>query len=201
MMSTADKALRSRKERLAHGVSDVFNPPAVLGVLLVYLLWRLPGNTHQKVLWYTTTIMFTLIIPFLLVLWALKRDILSDKHITNRNERPIPILIAASLLILLDQGFRVLNAPILLRQAILVSLISLAIIFVITFFWKVSLHTATLTGALGVLVLTWSTLWPSFTLLPLVAWARIQAKAHTPMQTIGGSLVASIALYLTFHAY
>jgi membrane-associated phospholipid phosphatase len=78
--------------------------------------------------------------------------------------------------------------------AVLVAmLVGLTISLLITLVWKVSLHTATLAGAIAILAL----------LLPLVVfvgWARMKLGSHSPLQaSVGaglGVVVASVVFVL-----
>ncbi|MFQ5341847.1 MAG: hypothetical protein ACE5F6_09920 [Anaerolineae bacterium] len=61
--------------------------------------------------------------------------------------------------------------------------------FTISSFWKVSLHMVSVSGFSTVLVYVFGPgAWWAFLSLPLVAWARLYRKKHTPAQLLAGAI-------------
>ena len=64
---------------------------------------------------------------------------------------------------------------------------------VITWWWKISIHAATLGGVLTMLTALYGIIvLPIFVLLLLVSWSRIVLHRHTLAQVVGGSLMGII---------
>ena len=61
--------------------------------------------------------------------------------------------------------------------------------FTISSFWKISLHMVSVGGFSTVLVYVFGPgVWWAFLSLPLVAWARLHRKKHTPAQLLAGAI-------------
>ena len=76
----------------------------------------------------------------------------------------------------------------------LVSFTSTLILFIISFKWKISIHMASLTLPISYFTLVGYPQTLIFSLLvPLLAWARVKVKAHTPSQVLAGSIVGVLA--------
>jgi hypothetical protein len=71
--------------------------------------------------------------------------------------------------------------------------------FFINLFWKISTHSAGVAGPLTAIVLVFGMQFaPLFLLLVPVFWVRLKLKAHTPLQLIGGVLVASSLTFIIY---
>jgi membrane-associated phospholipid phosphatase len=71
----------------------------------------------------------------------------------------------------------------------------------VTLVWKISIHTAVVTGALTILVLVFGP--PFLALAPLVAlvcWARVAVRDHTPLQTVAGVALGATVAAVVFSA-
>jgi membrane-associated phospholipid phosphatase len=78
-----------------------------------------------------------------------------------------------------------------------------AIVWLVNFFWKVSIHATGAGGAVGILFLAAAPGWPLAMGLPvLVGWARLARGAHNASQVISGTLLgAAVAWFCQFAAH
>lgn len=77
--------------------------------------------------------------------------------------------------------------------------VGLAMMMLVTTWWKVSIHTAVASGVTVVLILACGT-WMVW-LLPGVAvigWSRVALRDHTPAQTVVGALLSGLAAAVVF---
>jgi hypothetical protein len=71
--------------------------------------------------------------------------------------------------------------------------------FFINLFWKISTHSAGVAGPLTAVVLIFGLQFsPLFLLLVPVFWVRLKLRAHTPLQLIGGVIVASSLTFIIY---
>jgi membrane-associated phospholipid phosphatase len=71
---------------------------------------------------------------------------------------------------------------------------------VITFYWKISLHTSWITTIVitfNVLLGPWMLL--LLPLIPIIGWARVRVKRHTTPQVIMGAGISSIICFLGYY--
>jgi membrane-associated phospholipid phosphatase len=178
---------------VARIISDIFNP-AVLGVpfLIVAASAAEVSGTYRFALLY---FLVAVPLPFCYVLWLVATNRVTDLHLSERRQRlaPFAISLCAALcgLVLLHA----LAAPTILVVALSTAFVQTALLFVITLWWKISIHTAAIAGLVtfAIMVLGSNAL-ACTPLVPLVAWARVYLHRHTLLQTVAGGAVG----YLTF---
>ena len=151
------------------------------------------------------TFVFTALFPALPVLFLIKKGEVHDVFISKREERTMPYLFSFLAYVFWALFmWRTLQFPLFIVAMGIGSALSIFIILLINMKWKISAHVAGMGGITGaifgvsyrlainpvwlfVLILTVST---------LVAISRIELKAHTPAQTLGGFIVGFIAVFI-----
>ena len=92
-----------------------------------------------------------------------------------------------------------LGAPRELIALIVAMEVGLIISLGITLAWKMSIHVASVAGAIVILVLVFG---PAFALLvpllALVGWARVELSDHTPAQVVTGAIIGAAVAGLIF---
>jgi len=182
--------MSSRPLRVPDIVSLLLNPSLFTAAFFLMLVQRFEPEGWRRWLVGTIAILFTLLIPLgvLFVLQAMGR--LSDLEMRIRSERtPVYLWCAASYAVGLALFVALGTAwPLTALMALLLP--SALILTLLNQWWKVSIHTTTLAGlaALGGALFGPGAL-PFAIVVPLAAWARWAAGAHTP-----GELLAGIAL-------
>lgn len=178
-------------------LSLVFNPVLLTVVGLAIITYRYADSSRQFLVW-TLTGSALIIGPALLfaLFYSLQQRRL-DLDISRREDRIIPLMLASlgafTGSYLVNTRVEIINLEVL-SSVLVAVLISLTIV---TFVWKISLHTAALTGIVTLLVVFRG---PIFTLAYLtiipVAWSRLTLKQHTPAQLTGGAIVGAGITYL-----
>lgn len=191
--------LPSRLYRLAQLVSEVVAPMPVIGALAVVIALHSSPRLGDGVRWAAVAALFVAVLPFAYILLRTRRGAVTDHHIRRRSQRTGPMLVTglsilAGLAVMLLGG-----APRQLVALIVVGLAGLLATGIITQFWKISLHTSTLAGAVMCAVLIFGApAWPLF-LLPLaVAWARLELGEHTVLQVAIGILTGAEVAAVVF---
>jgi hypothetical protein len=186
---------------LAQLTSEIFSPLQVDAVLLLSIVLHGATSLLQALLWAGLAIGFVSVIPALVIFHGVRRRKFTDRHVSVREQRPLPILLA---LVSIFAGLSALLAIHASREllAVLVAmLVGLTISLLITLVWKISLHTATLAGAIAIFALALSpVLVVLFPLVALVGWARVKLGSHSSLQAgVGagmGIIVASVIFVL-----
>ena len=191
-------------EEFAEGLSKVFNPFSA-GVPLVFIASFHDGTGQSIALvWALFGVTTAILMPGSFLLWQLKRGKISDWHISRREERTtalmtvmwltstaVPVIVTH-----VAQGPRAL-------QALFVTEFCLAIItLLITTFWKISQHAGGIASLSTMLVaLVGPAAAPALLLVPLVGWARVRVKAHTPAQVVAGAMLGFVVSSAVFSFY
>jgi membrane-associated phospholipid phosphatase len=180
--------------QFARFISTVLSPAIItLPFILLVALY-----THEaNALLAAVIIIFSLSVgPMGYVLYGVKTGKFSDVDVSIRSQRTGPFVfgLASSLL-----GFIMLeltHAPHLMTTIMLLIILCGLILMITTFWWKISMHTSAISGAVTMLsVLYGKTILPAFLLVALVSWSRVVLHRHTKAQVIGGS---TVGILLTF---
>jgi len=175
------------RARLARWTS-VFFDSSVLSLLIFPLIgWN--AARWQGLAWAVVALVILTGIPLGYILLGLRKGWVGDLELSRREDRPRFILVSLSsdLFALFVLGFG--GAPRLLWLLALTYACLGLTMFTISSFWKISLHMVSVGGFSTVLVYAFG---PGATLaflsLPLVAWARLYRKKHTPAQLLAGAI-------------
>jgi membrane-associated phospholipid phosphatase len=176
-----------RRLRVARLVGEVLSPPPILAVLALVIAWASSPTPAMAVLWGGIAAVSASVLPYALILRGVRRGRLTDKNISLRQQR---IRFAAVAIASILTGLTVLaafDAP--AEMVALQASIAVGVTcgWVITLWWKISVHAAIAAGAATVLLLVFGlallVVWP---LVALIAWSRVQVGDHTPAQVLAG---------------
>ncbi len=194
-------------EYLARFTSYVFHPlfMPTNGMILVFYLGKIPGfnlystDSDKTVALFTISILFlaTCIAPLLIALALKKLKIISSLKMPNREERSIPFLLTcfcyfgAYYYLRYEQELP-LNG--LIFYFIFFGMFATLLGFVVTLFWKISIHMIGIGGITGILSFLSKfnqdvLLYPlsvSFLIAGLIGFSRLRLKAHNAKQLIAG---------------
>jgi membrane-associated phospholipid phosphatase len=176
-----------RRLRVARLVGELLSPPPILVALALAVAWHSSPTPGMAVLGGTVAAVSASLLPYAVILRGVRRGRLSDKHLSVRQERiGIGVVTISSVLI----GLALLaafHAP--AEMVALLASIAVGIVcgWVVTLWWKISVHAAIAAGAATVVLLVFGTallaVWP---LVALIAWSRVQLGDHTTAQVLAG---------------
>ena len=176
-----------RRLRLARLVGEVLSPPPILVALALAVAWASSPTPAMAVLSGAIAVGFASVLPYALILRAVRRGRLTDKNISLRKQRigfgGVAITSILLGLVLLAAS----DAPAEMVALLASIAVGVACGWVITLWWKISVHAAIAAGAATVLTLVFgSALLAAWPLVALIAWSRVQVGDHTPAQVLAG---------------
>jgi membrane-associated phospholipid phosphatase len=190
------------KETLAKLISSVLNPFIVAITTLALLAFQCTNTAREAVTWIFISIAIS-IFPVVSVVFVLVRRRKLDGFFSNPREQRNSVYLLASVLGIIDCIlYWCVHAPRLLSVLFTTGLIAVIIFMAINYYWKISLHTAFITGAVVVLVIIFN--WRAvFTVvfIPLVGWSRIVLKQHNTYQVLVGGLLSVIIVAGIFWSF
>lgn len=179
---------------VARVLTEVFQPPVVVTVLLLVSPAVDPG--FPGTIWAGLLgAFFVCILPMSYVLVMVKLGKITDHHVSDRRQRPMLLLLAlvsvvAGLLVL-----QLLKGPVSVSAMIIALIAGIAILAVVSAFWKMSGHASAIAAAAVIVVLMFGPLWlPVLLVVPAVGWSRVVVRAHTLAQVIAGSLFGGVVI-------
>lgn len=190
---------RDYDEWIATWVSHVVSPHIVGVVLTASVALTFDPQPLATLGWLLLLLPLIVLPPLSYLIWLVRRGRLVDIYMPDRESRLVPLTVLLFWLLVCLSLMRTWQAPLIVEVFVLATIVLIGILGLITLFWKISFHGATITAATtATLVVAGPSAWPVMLLIPLVGWARVRLKRHTPRQVIYGSLVgAVIALILT----
>jgi membrane-associated phospholipid phosphatase len=138
--------------------------------------------------------------PVMYVVWLLRIGAITDFHIPDRRDRRGPFLASLGSGVVGIGLLTYMGAPATFLAPVVALLLETLVLFLVTLFWQVSIHTATTAGLVTFAVFVFGAeAMPLALLIPIVSWARIYLERHTIAQTVWGSLIG-IACFLILFA-
>lgn len=168
-----------------------------LGIIVYVLLSKTQLLPHQSNMFLWVFFIFTFLIPTLFFAWEYKHGEISDADITRRSERYklLTLTVVSNTLALICAY--VWGTWILFQLMSGVMLVLLAV-YLITFYWKISLHMTFNVVGISLINMThdWSHMY-LYVCIPLVYWSRKLPRKHTTWQLIVGFVVSQGIMLLT----
>lgn len=176
---------------IAKYLAVILGPHIWLPILFVLIILKSGLSNQQLIIIFPSVLVLQVIVPLLYLIFAPKLGWVGAWDMKSKEERRpffimMLVLTIISLLVIYFFG----NAFLLNLNIILISL--LVILFGITYYWKISLHTSlnTATAILVNSLFNW-TLPLLYLTIPLIFWARLKLKKHTTSQLIAGVVVTT----------
>ena len=189
-------------------ISIVFQP-LLMPTMGMIMLLNLDVFSILSVSWRVVAVMgtfvFTGIMPAIPILLMMKKGEVNDVFISRREERTMPYLFSFISYVFWTLFLWItLHLPVFMVAMGIGTSISILMITVINFKWKISAHLSGIGGLVGGVFgicyrMAYNPIWLFVILLvisALVALSRIEMKAHTPGQTLAGFLLAFFSVFL-----
>lgn len=196
-------------QQLARFFSFVFHPIFVPVYLLLfvyisdpYLQYIMPLIRMKPIL--ILLLVNTILMPLITFYYLRRKEVFTSMFLEKTNERKIGILILFLFHLITYLLWRKLNLPAPYLSLFFGILVSLAAVFFITGFFKISLHTLAFGGIIGALLglfrahgfLDYSVLAFAILGLGIIASSRLVLGAHSAKEVNIGALLGILILYV-----
>ncbi|HSX42314.1 MAG TPA: hypothetical protein VLE93_03105 [Candidatus Saccharimonadales bacterium] len=193
MATEASRPTVARYHLIAEIVSFVAHPVLILVAAVGVISWRYAGGDFDRFWRWWGLGSFLLLGPgFLYSAYTWAREKAIDVDLSRRQDRLIPLLLSTlgAVIVSFLISSRLDNHNLLVFSYVVAGM--LTALTLITSVWKISLHAATLSALVTLLIVLDGSLFAVLylTLIP-VAWSRRVLKEHTRAQLIGGVLVGA----------
>jgi membrane-associated phospholipid phosphatase len=173
----------------ARVITELFQPTVTVALLLLFSPAVEPGFPGTA--WFgAVAVLFVCVLPLAAVVLLVRLGKVTDHHVSDRRQRaPVLAMSVVSLLAGLCL-LLALNAPRSVIAMVLATVGGVAVLAVISLFWKISGHAGSIAFATAVAVLMLGAPWsPLLLLIPAVCWSRVVLRAHTVAQVVAGAVV------------
>jgi len=189
----------STADRIAEIVSYVFHPLLVVIPTLVIAMTSLGSTLGQAIFWTVLSVAIVNLPMAILLFWGVRSGKYSDASVSIREQRTSIFAVGGTCLVILLAVLIIGKAPVVIIACLISAVIATALGFWINRYTKLSLHSAAMAGCTAVLLLTAPWIGVVMAVFaPLVGWARIRLKHHTPVQILIGWMVSIICVFVVF---
>ena len=189
----------SQADRVAELVSQIFHPLVVVIPTLVIAMTRLGSTIWEAIFWTVLSIAIVNLPMALLLFWGVRSGKYSDASVSIREQRTSIYAVGSTCLVILLAVLIIGKAPVVIIACLVSAVIATILGYVINRYTKLSLHSAAMAGCTAVLLWTAPLIGVVMAIFaPLVGWARIRLKHHTPVQILIGWMVSMICVFVVF---
>ncbi len=180
---------------LAKVISYLSNPVVLILPTPFVLVFKETNNIMFSVKWAFFSYIF-LFSGIFFVLLGILLGFFSDFDISKKEERPKLFVFVIIITFLFLGSLILLNGPKILYLVAFGINFGVFVISIVNNWIKASVHTATVSAfTLSLIILFGYLFIPTLLLIPVVAWARIKIKRHTPREAfVGGFLGIALTI-------
>ena len=194
------------KRKIAETISTITQPPIITIplFLIICMVLSFENGTFSLSKFLTLeliSLVFTSLLPMaIILLWA--KRINTDRDISNREDRFVPLVIGIVSYFIGVLVSLMLNADNFLTLLLLCYAVNTGVVLLITFKWKISVHTTGISGPIAALILLLGPIGAVFGVIyPIVIWSRVLLKKHTLAQAICGGVQGFILTVVEMYLY
>lgn len=195
-----------RAIKLAELVSNVFNPGFLAILILLVAVYESQMPFNVSIGWYLGIIVLNGVIPGMVYWFFTSKGYVFDDTLHNEDVHRERVAIYGVFLLLTTIELLVMVSAKHFYQPLYATLVGgiIAIIIagVLSYFWKVSMHSSMITFFVLMIVLMFGPAWwPVVFLIPLVWWARLVLYRHTIWQLLVGMILSIVVAMGTFWGF
>ena len=194
------------KRKIAETISTITQPPIITIplFLIICMVLSFENGTFSLSKFLTLeliSLVFTSLLPMaIILLWA--KRINTDRDISNREDRFVPLVVGIVSYFIGVLVSLILNADNFLTLLLLCYAVNTGVVLLITFKWKISVHTTGISGPIAALILLLGSVGAVFGVIyPIVIWSRVLLKKHTLAQAICGGVQGFILTVVEMYLY
>ena len=190
--ATPKSPLVATRQQFARLITEVLAPAPVAAILLVAVSLHSAASLAEGLGWAALVVLVVCALPLSYVLRQVGRGRLTDRHVSQREQRRLPMLVALGAIVCGVALLIWLGAPRELVVLLAAMIVGAVVCLLTTLVWKMSIHTGTIAATALILAIIFG---PPLLVLEvfaaLVAWARVTLGVHTVAQVIGGGIIGA----------
>lgn len=190
------------QDRAAYFMSGILSPFLIIPIFIYIVFSRYTNNTSEFLLYGFVALFFSTVLPFLNIFIGVKSGRITDIHVAVRGERKEPFIVSLIGITLATLILYKLGAPREINVLGLVMILNGIIFFIITLYWKISMHSSVLASvlvSLTMLVNPWFLI--GSIIIPFLIWARIKRMRHSFYQGFAATVISAGLTYLLLKSF
>lgn len=182
--------IKNNDEMIARWISHVISPHVVGVFITSAVSIQYSHDLLTDFLWLLLLMPMLAVPPLSYLYWRVRRGTLEDIYMPDRKSRIGPLVLVMSWFLCCLGFIDYYAAPLIIEVFVIATIVLVGVLSLVTLFWKISFHAATISAAVTATVLVGgSSVWPALLLIPMVGWSRVRLGRHTLRQVIFGSLI------------
>jgi len=185
------------KQGIAQVISNLLQPQIFTMYVFIIVTYFITGGNNFFIL-TLLCLLFAAFLPLMAALkWIKSKNL--DYDISDKDERTFPLLFGAISYLLGVIILFIAGAPAVITVLMFCYFSNALLIILITFFWKISLHSMSIAGPSAAMTYIFG--YPGLLLafpLIMVMWSRVHLNKHTLAQVIVGAVTSFIFTWLQF---
>jgi hypothetical protein len=190
------------QDKLALFISGILSPYLIMPVFVVIVCLTFSKTITDFLLYFFLCFCASTIIPFVYILMSVKKNNITDIHVAELSQRKKPFIVTLVGVALIIAILNIIHAP---KEIIILGYVMFMngfLFFIITLFWKISMHSSIMAGVVTSLMILVNPLYGyGFLLIPILIWARMRRQRHSLYQGITATILASVGTILLFRAF
>ena len=180
-------------------IISFLSSPFVLFLLTPFILvFKETGNIFYSLKWTFFSSIFLFSVAFFVLLGMLI-GFFSDYDVSKKEERPKLFAFGGIVAFLYFGSLILLSGPKVLYLVIFGIILGVFVISIVNNWIKASIHTATICAfTLSLVILFGFMFIPALLLIPVMAWARVKIKKHTPQETLVGGFLGIVLTIIVY---
>ena len=177
-------------------ISYILHPMVVSSFTCWFIIYETGLSLENPDFIFFLSLLFSTVLPIITVLTFLKMKLVKDLDASSRSERLLPMALGALFFLVGFIVLREFNSPKIIQGVMFCGIINTIIVWLITNYWKISIHTVSITSGIVIFwVLGYEYIILMSIILILTVFSRVITNSHTLSQTIVGALVGLAATY------
>ena len=180
-------------------LSYFIHPMIISFVTFLYLIYYSNILIEDKNLIFMLCFIFSTISPIAIFYFLKKNSLISDLDASKKEERLLPMAFGGLFFLLGFVALKTLNAQLLIQGIMFCGMINVILAWLITNYWKISIHAITLSSSITVFwIFGYQNILIIMLILFILIISRLLAKAHDLNQIMAGILLGIISTFTCY---
>ena len=178
-------------------ISYILHPMVVSSLTFWFIIYKTDLSLENPDFIFFIAFFFSTALPIITVLTFIKMNLVKDLDASSRSERLLPMALGALFFLIGFIVLRGLDSPKIIQGVMFCGIINTIIVWLITKYWKISIHTVSITSGIVIFwVLGYEYIILMSIILILTVFSRVITNSHTLSQTIAGALIGLASTYI-----
>ena len=177
-------------------ISYILHPMVVSSFTFWFIIYKTGLSLENRGFIFFLSFFFSTALPIITILTFIRMNLVKDLDASNRSERLLPMALGALFFLIGFIILRELDSPKIIQGVMFCGIINTIIVWLITKYWKISIHTVSMTSGIVIFwILGYEYIIQMSIILTLTIFSRVITNSHTLSQTLGGVLIGLTSTY------